>query len=105
MTENQTKEVFKLLTRCVSGIQRLESDVDVIKQDVSELKAGQSKLDQGFGRLEDRQSNLEERQDTLEEGQQSIVSELRVNNRILSEVVNEQARLGARVTILEERTG
>ena len=103
MTENQTKEVFKLLTRCVSGIQRLETDVSELKGDVSELKGDVSELRTGQARLEERQSDLEERQEALEAGQQTIISELRINNRIISDVVHEQARLGTRVTLLEER--
>ncbi|MEJ7700546.1 MAG: hypothetical protein WKF71_12985 [Pyrinomonadaceae bacterium] len=44
MTENQTKEVFNLLTRCVNGIQEIREDVSILKQDVSELKTDVAEL-------------------------------------------------------------
>ena len=48
MTENQTKEMFNLLTKCVSGIQELKEDVSILKEDVSELKEGQKRIEKEF---------------------------------------------------------
>ncbi len=147
MTEDQTKEVFKLLTRCFSGIQRLETDVADLKVGFAHFNDRQDKFEEGQARLEmcnekvevrlgnlevrmdgldqrmdgldqrmdgldqrmdgfdQRMDGLEGRQGSYEEGQQNILSELRINNRILADVVSEQARLGARVSILEEKAG
>lgn len=38
MTEQQEKEVFRLLTTAVSGIQKIEGEVAELKSDVAELK-------------------------------------------------------------------
>ncbi|MCO6512637.1 MAG: hypothetical protein J5I65_17775 [Aridibacter famidurans] len=112
MTENQTKEMFRLLTACVTSIQNVESDVAVLKTDVAVLKTDVAELkvivrghDTMFEERDVRLSNLEKGQADLKKGQASMLKEMRENNRILNDVVAEQARLGARVSILEENAG
>lgn len=126
MTENQTKEMFRLLTACVTSIQNVESDVAVIKTDVAELKADVAVIKTDVAVLKadvailktdvaelkvivrGHDTMFEERDirlSNLEKGQASMLKEMRENNRILNDVVAEQARLGARVSILEENAG
>lgn len=119
MTENQTKEMFRLLTICVTSIQNVESDVAVLKTDVAELKADVAVLKTDVAVLKTDVAELkiilkghdtkftEEdiRLTNLEKGQAAMLKEMRENNRILNDVVAEQARLGARVSILEENAG
>ena len=88
MTENQTKEVFNLLTKCVSGIQEIREDVSVLKQDVSELKADVSELKQDVSELKD--------------GQKRIEKEVRLNTVAINEIAAEQFRLKIRVDELEK---
>ncbi len=44
MTEQQEKEMFRLLTTAVGGIQRLESDIVEIKSDLTQLKSDVAEL-------------------------------------------------------------
>ncbi len=81
MTENQTKEVFNLLTKCVNGIQEIREDVSILKQDVSELKADVAEL---------------------KEGQKRIEKEVRLNTVAINEIAGEQFRLKIRVDELEK---
>lgn len=80
MTENQTKEMFNLLTKCVNGIQKLDEDVSTLKEDVSTLKEDVSEL---------------------KEGQNRIEKEVRLNTAAINEIVSEQFRLKIRVDQLE----
>lgn len=112
MTENQTKEMFRLLTACLTSIQNVESDVAVLKADVAVLKADVAVLKTDVAELKiilrGHDTMFEERDvqlSNLEKGQASMLKEMRENNRILNDVVAEQARLGARVSILEENAG
>ncbi len=88
MTENQTKEVFNLLTKCVSGIQGLQSDVSELKTDVSELKADVSELKVDVAELK--------------AGQQRIEKEVRLNTAAINEIASEQFRLKVRFNELEK---
>ncbi len=81
MTENQTKEVFNLLTKCVNGIQEIREDVSILKQDVSELKADVAEL---------------------KEGQKRIEKEVRLNTVAINEIASEEFRLKIRVDELEK---
>ena len=83
MTENQTKEVFNLLTKCVNGIQEIREDVAVLKQDVAELKTDVAELKQGQKRIE---------------------KEVRLNTAAINEIASEQFRLKIRVDELEKAT-
>ncbi len=83
MTENQTKEVFDLLTRCINGIQEIREDVSVLKQDVSELKTDVTEL----------KTDVAE----LKEGQKRIEKEVRLNTVAINEIAGEQFRLKIRV--------
>ena len=88
MTENQTKEVFNLLTRGVNGIQEIREDVSILKQDVSELKTDVAEL----------KTDVAE----LKEGQKRIEKEVRLNTVAINEIAGEQFRLKIRVDELEK---
>jgi len=88
MTENQTKEVFNLLTRCVNGIQEIREDVSILKQDVSELKTDVAELKIDVAELK--------------EGQKRIEKEVRLNTVAINEIASEQFRLKIRVDELEK---
>lgn len=45
MTNNNEKEIMKLLTRSIKGIESLREDVSGIKKSISKLEAGQAKLE------------------------------------------------------------
>ncbi len=83
MTENQTKDVFNLLTRCVNGIQEIREDISILKQDVAELKTDVSIL----------KTDVAE----LKEGQKRIEKEVRLNTAAINEIASEQFRLKIRV--------
>ncbi len=81
MTDNQFNQLFDLVTKCVIGIQRLETDVSVLKTDVSELKSDVSELKQGQNRIE---------------------KQIRLNNAAVNELAGERLRINSRVTELEK---
>ena len=95
MTENQTKEVFNLLTRCVNGIQEIREDVSILKQDVSELKTDVAELKTDVSILK---TDVAE----LKEGQKRIEKEVRLNTVAINEIAGEQFRLKIRVDELEK---
>ncbi len=97
MTENQTKEMFTLLTKCVSGIQELKEDVSILKTDVSVLKADMSEVKRDIGEL--KQDVAE-----LKDGQKRIEKEVRLNTAAINEIAAEQLRLRVRVVELEKIT-
>jgi chromosome segregation ATPase len=88
MTENQTKEMFNLLTRCVNGIQELKEDASGLKDDVSEVKSDISAL----------KADVSE----LKAGQNRIEKQIRLNNAVINEIAGEQLRINSRVTELEK---
>ncbi len=87
MTENQTKEIFNLLTKCVNGIQDLKEDVSVLKGDVSVLKEDVSEMKQDINELK--------------EGQKRIEKEVRLNTAGINELASQQFNLNVRVSELE----
>ncbi|MCY7347275.1 MAG: hypothetical protein LH614_13760 [Pyrinomonadaceae bacterium] len=95
MTENQTKEVFNLLTKCVVGIQEIRADVAILKTDVSELKADVSELKADVSELKADVSELKA-------GQKRIEKEVRLNTFAVNEVVSEHFRLKIRVDEMEK---
>lgn len=95
MTENQTKEMFNLLTRCVNGIQELKEDVSVLKQDVSVLKQDMSEVKSDISELK---TDVAE----LKAGQNRIEKQIRLNNAVVNEIAGEQLRIKSRVTDLEK---
>ena len=95
MTENQTKEVFNLLTGCVNGIQEIREDVSILKQDVSELKTD-------VGILKTDVAELKTDVAELKEGQKRIEKEVRLNTVAINEIASEQFRLKIRVDELEK---
>ena len=109
MTENQTKEVFNLLTRCVNGIQEiredvsiLKQDVSILKQDVSELKTDVAELKTDVAILKTDVAELKTDVAELKEGQKRIEKEVRLNTVAINEIASEQFRLKIRVDELEK---
>lgn len=131
MKEERFKEIFRLLTNCVKGIEDLRVDVKGLgirtgrlESGFQELKAGQIRLEEGHKRLEQghenlvggqvqlasrmkslesRQERVEDRLTNLESGQTRLEKEMKINNKMLAAVINGQSRLSARVDILEEK--
>ena len=122
MTENQTKEMFTLLTKCVNGIQKLDGDLTIVKEDISILKEDVSVLKEDVSVLKEDVSILKEdvsilkedvsilkedvsvlKEDVagLKEGQNRIEKEVRLNTAAINEIVSEQFRLKIRVNQLE----
>ena len=96
MTDNQLREMFDKLTKCVNGIQvlreditELKSDVSVIKSDIVEIKSDVSGL----------KSDVSE----LKAGQTRIEKSLEITNRTLDTIAGDSLRVKSRVEILEER--
>lgn len=88
MTDNQFNQLFDLVTKCVSGIQELKSDVSGLKSDVSELKSDVSGL----------KSDVSE----LKTGQNRIEKQIRLNNAVVNEMAGEQLRINSRIIDLEK---
>lgn len=101
MTENHTKEMFSLLTKCVSGIQELKEDVAVLKSDVSVLKSDMSEVKQDVAVLKLDMSEVKQDIAELKEGQKRIEKEVRLNTAAVNKIAGEQVRLYARVDELE----
>jgi TolA-binding protein len=80
MTENQFEQMMKMMTNCVNGVQRLESNVSELKSDVSELKSDVSELKAGQLRVE---------------------KALETNNKALDMLAGDSIRVKARVDVLE----
>lgn len=81
MTENQGKQLMKLMNNCISGInelregqKRLEDDVSELKSDVSELKEGQKRIEAKIG----------------------------LNDRVVNTISGEQYRINERLSDLEQ---
>ena len=82
MTDNQTREFFDKMTKCINGIQRLETGQAELKADISELKADVSDLKSGQERLE---------------------TQMEIIGKALDSLAGDSVRVKARVEILEER--
>ncbi len=95
MTENQTKQVFDLLTKCVNGIQEIREDVSTLKKDVSILKEDMSEVKNDISEMKQDISQLKE-------GQKRIEKEVRLNTVAINEIASEQFRLKIRVDELEK---
>ena len=104
MTENQTKEVFNLLTKCVNGIQGIREDVSILKQDVFILKQDVSVLKQDMTEAKQDISEMKLDISELKEGQKRIEKEVRMNTVAINEIASEQFRLKIRVNELEKAT-
>lgn len=116
MTENQTKEMFNLLTKCVSGIQELTQDVSVLKQDMSEVKNDVAVLKQDMSEvkqdvavlkqdvavLKEDVAVLKEDVSELKEGQKRIEREMRLNTAAVNQIAGEQVRMNVRISELEK---
>ena len=88
MTDNQTQQVFDLLTKCINGIQGLREGQGRLEQNVSGLKEGQGRLEQDVSELK--------------VGQKRIEKEVRLNTFAVNEVVSEHFRLKIRVDEMEK---
>lgn len=74
MTDNQFNQLFDLVTKSVTGIQRIEKDIIEVKGDISELKDGQKRIEK----------------------------QMRLNNRVVNKMAGEQLRINDRVLDLEQ---
>jgi len=81
MTDNQFNQLFDLVTKCVSGIQELKSDMSEVKTDIAELKSDVSELKSGQNRIE---------------------KQIRLNNAVVNDIAGEQLRMNSRVVELEK---
>ena len=88
MTDNQTQQVFDLLTKCINGIQGLREGQGRLEQNVSELREGQGRLEQDVSELK--------------AGQKRIEKEVRLNTFAVNEIVSEHFRLKIRVDEIEK---
>ncbi len=124
MTENQTKQMMKMMTQCVSGIQQLQVSVKKLEEgqirlevaqaklesEVSDLKEGQIRLQEGQSRLENDvsdlkigQSRVEKDVAELKEGQIRVEKGVDKNNKVFNKVAGDNLRLEARIEILEDK--
>ncbi len=81
MTDNQFNQLFDLVTKCVSGVQRLEEGQKRLEGDASELKTDVSEL---------------------KEGQNRIEKQIRLNNAAVNEIAGEQVRIRSIINELEK---
>ena len=111
MTDNQFNQLFDLVTKCVSGIQRLENDVAVLKTDMAEvksdvsiLKSDMAEVKTDVSELKTDVSELKTDVSELKEGQNRIEKQTRLNNAAVNELAGEQLRINSRVTEMEKAT-
>lgn len=95
MTDNQFNQLFDLVTKCASGIQRIEGDVSELKNDVSALKNDMSEVK---GDISELKIDVSE----LKTGQNRIEKQICLNNAAVNELAGEQLRINVRVTELEK---
>ena len=88
MTDNQFNQLFDLVTKCVSGVQRIEEGQKRLEGDVSELKGDVSVL----------KTDVSE----LKEGQNRIEKQIRLNNAAVNEIAGEQVRIRSIINELEK---
>ena len=109
MTDNQFNQLFELVTKSVTGVQRLEEgqkrlegDISELKSDVSELKSDVSELKSDVSELKSDVSELKSDVSELKAGQKRIEKEVRLNTLAVNEVVIEHFRLKVRVDEMEK---
>ena len=95
MTDNQFNQLFELVTKSVTGVQRLEEGQKRLEGDISELKADVSELKTDVSELKTDVSELKA-------GQKRIEKEVRLNTFAVNEVVSEHFRLKIRVDEMEK---
>ena len=88
MTDNQFNQLFELVTKSVTSVQRLEEGQKRLEGNISELKSDVSEL----------KSDVSE----LKEGQKRIEKEVRLNTLAVNEVMIEHFRLKVRVDEMEK---
>ena len=81
MTDNQFNQLFELVTKSVTSVQRLEEGQKRLEGNISELKSDVSEL---------------------KEGQKRIEKEVRLNTLAVNEVMIEHFRLKVRVDEMEK---
>ncbi len=96
MTENQFREMMDKMTKCVSGVQRLEKGQARLEKDVSELKQDVSELKQDVSVLKQDVSELKAGQSRLEKETQTI-------GKVIEILADDSIRTRARVAILEDQ--
>lgn len=109
MTDNQFNQLFDLVTKSVSGVQRLEKDVSVIKSDIVEIKSDiveiKSDIVEMKGDIVEMKGDisvLKSDVSELKEGQKKIEKDMRLNTAAVDQMAGEQMRLNRRVLDLEK---
>ncbi|MGI9035782.1 MAG: hypothetical protein ACR2GD_07055 [Pyrinomonadaceae bacterium] len=102
MTDNQFTQLFDLVTKCVSGIQRIETDVAVLKTDVAVLKTDVAELKVDVAVLKTDVAGLKTDTSELKEGQKRLEKEMRLNTAAVNQIAGEQVRMNNRVLELEK---
>jgi septal ring factor EnvC (AmiA/AmiB activator) len=103
MTDNQFNQLFGLVTKCVNGIQKLETDVADLKQGQAELREGQARLETDVAELKTDVAELKGDVAELKSGQARLEKEIQINNKALAILTDESLRTRARVEILEQQ--
>ncbi|MGI8638567.1 MAG: hypothetical protein ACR2MG_01225 [Pyrinomonadaceae bacterium] len=85
MTDNQFTQLFDLVTKSVTGVQRLEKDV-------AELKQGQARLE----------TDVAELKSELKQGQMRMEKEMQITNKLLKIQQSDVMTFRARLEILED---
>lgn len=102
MTDNQFTQLFDLVTKCVSGIQRIETDVAVLKTDVAELKVDVAVLKTDVAVLKTDVAELKTDATELKDGQKRLEKEMRFNTAAVNQIAGEQVRMNNRILDLEK---
>jgi len=102
MTDNQTNQMFDLLTKCVSGIQELKSSVDNLETSVNKLEGSHERLEVTVNSIKDDVAELKNDVNDLKEGQNRIEKQMRLNDAAVDSIAGEQLRLKSAITNLEK---
>ncbi|HRH41740.1 MAG TPA: hypothetical protein PKY82_08865 [Pyrinomonadaceae bacterium] len=89
MTNNNEKELIKMMTRAITGIENLSEIVDNIQVSVTKLETGQVKLEADVS--------------VIKEDISEIKSEIKLINKKISIIDGGNRHLRARVEILEDK--
>ena len=103
MEDRQFNQLFDLITRCVTGIRELQTDVTIIKSDVAELKGDVAELKGDVAVLKGDVAELKGGQKRLEDGQVRLEKELQTTNRAFDLLAGESIRVKSRVDLLEQK--
>ena len=103
MTDNQLREIFDKLTKCVNGIQLLQDGQTKLEAGQTKLEAGQAKLEAGQDELKADVAEIKRDVSELKAGQKRLELGQETINRSLDILAGDSLRVKSRVGILEER--